>query len=158
MKRVPDQFDPWSLSLYNDDFDNIEPKYNIRIAEQPQPGETAEHDPALLFAVHRLERAAVFATGACFYLDKHQGIAIATDEIELSAVAAAKIAIENLEAVPAKIARGQFLAACSEPQMLGARRQKAAAPPAQTSGDGSGRDHVHGVSGDAARCHSPCAG
>ena len=112
----------------------------------------------LLLSPNCLERTPKIFAGACFHLDKDEGLAIAANQINLAPMPSTKIAIKNLETVPAKITGGQFFAAQSDPQMAGLRTQKPVAPPAQKTAGGSGTGHVHGVSGGVARCRNPCVG
>ena len=125
----------------------------------------AERNATLLLRLTASQRPAEILPRSSFHLHENERVALAADEIDLAAGASAKVAVEDLETVPAQIMRAaQFfsprreLARDAQMTALVRTTENAAAPPAQTSGGESGKDRVHGVSGDAARFRSPCAG
>ncbi len=106
----------------------------------------------------RLQRAAEILSRPRFHLNENERIAVSADQVDLATLPAPEMAVKDFETMTPEMACGQFFAAVAEAEVSRFKRQKPAAPPAQTSGDGSGRDRVHGVSGDAVRCRNLCAG
>ena len=117
MEGIPDQLQARICSLRDHHLDDIESKENIGIAQQSEPGQGAERNPALLLAVDRFQRTAEILPRASFHLHENERVALAADEIDLAALASAEVAVEDLEAVPAEKARGQFLAVRAEAEM-----------------------------------------
>jgi hypothetical protein len=73
---------------------------------------------SLFLATDRFDRPAEIFAGARFYFDKHESVAIATDDVDLAAGAPFEIATKNLIAVPPQEPAGQFLPTRAAPQML----------------------------------------
>ena len=98
-----------------------------------------------MVAIDRLERSAEIFPGPRFHLDENERVAIAADDIDLAAGAAAEITIQDFVTVlPQELAR-QVLAALPKPQMGGRRTRRAAAPPVRKIGDESDKARVHAI-------------
>jgi hypothetical protein len=119
LEGVLDQFDVRLGVLGEDDFDDVEPEKNLGIIEQAQPGERAARDAIALLGPDGFEGPAEFFAAARFHFHKNQGVAVATDDVDLAAGAPFEIAIENLVAVVSEKTRGQFFALCAASQMTG---------------------------------------
>jgi len=91
------------LDAFGDDyFHDIEPKKNVGIAEQAQPGEAAAGNSFPFFPIDGIEGPAKILPASGFDLHENQGIAIAADEIDLPTRPTAKITRQDFVAVPAK--------------------------------------------------------
>ena len=101
--------DPWLGAFRDYYFDDIEAKKDVGITEQAQPGESTAGNPLSLVPVYGLERPAKIFSRPGFHLDENQGVAIAADEIDLSADATPKVTRQNLVSVPAQKVEGQLL-------------------------------------------------
>ena len=155
---VLNQFKPRLGSFGDDYFDHVEPKQNVGIIEQPQPGQAAARDPFSLVAIDRFERAAEIFARARFDFDKDERVAVAADDINFTAGAAPKITIQDFVAAPLQELAGQLLPPGSKSQMLGPRTRKSAAPPVRKIVDESDKARVHAVLSGATPSRSLCAG
>jgi hypothetical protein len=144
-KSVAEQFELRLRSFRHNHFHDIEPKQNIRIVQQPQPGQTAASDSILFFPMHRLERPAELLPRPCFHFHEDEGVAIAADNVDLAAGAPFEITIQNFVAVLPQEPAGQVLPACPKPEMPGLRSRKPAAPPVRKIVDESDKARVHAV-------------
>jgi len=147
LERVFDEIE-LRLSLLDDDLHDIEAEQNIRLIEHSQPFQRAARDEFLLGERHRLAGRAVGI--ALPRLDFHEGQdtarAIPAHEIHFATVRSAKIPMEDLVPLPAKIASRQALAHPAQPN-IGVlsrirRRGKSSAKQARKISDES--DKVHG--------------
>lgn len=152
------QFDSRWCAFRNNHFDYIKSKQDVRIIQEPQPGETSSGNALPFVAINRIERPAEILPSPRFHFHEHERVAIAADEIDLAAGASAEITIQDLVTVPAQELARQFLPPRSKSQMLGSRTRKPAAPPVRKIVDESDKARVHAVLSGAARCRSPCAG
>ena len=64
------------------------------------------------------ERPAKIFPGACFHFDEDEGIAVATDDVDLAAASSFEVTIKNFVASTPQEARGQFLAVSATPEVL----------------------------------------
>lgn len=162
LKGVADQFQARRLAFQHQHFHHIESKQNVRIVEQPQPGQTAERNPLLLCAPNRFDRPAEILARPRLHFHEDERVVVATNKIDLAAPAATEVAVKNLVAMLAQKTAGQLFTARAESEVFRfswlARKKKAAAPPARTTGDGWGRVRIHGVSSGAIPCRNLCAG
>jgi hypothetical protein len=142
---IAEQFQARRCSLRDDYFHDIEPEKNVGIAEQTQPGEAAARNSLSLVAIHRIERPAKLLPGSGFDLHENQGVAIATNQVDLSTGSAAEITRQDFVAVPAEESVGQLLPQNAKPKMLGRRTRKPAAPPVRKIVDESDKARVHAV-------------
>jgi hypothetical protein len=95
LKRVPDEFEA-RLFVFRDDYlYDVETKRNFRIIQHAQPSKSPTGNPSLLIVPNRFKRPAVIFTAASFYFDKNKRVAIATNDIDFAATAAAKISIQH---------------------------------------------------------------
>jgi len=101
LEGIPDQLQARICSLRDYHLDDIESKEDIGIAQQSKPGQATERNPALLLTVHRFQRPAKILPGPSLHLDKNKCVALAADEIDLAALASAKVAVKDLETVTA---------------------------------------------------------
>jgi hypothetical protein len=144
LERVPDQFQLRLIAaIRHQHFHHVEPEKNIRVVEQPQPGQAALRDPPLLAPADRRHWSPEIFASACFDLHKHQRVAVAADDIDFAAAASAEIAIQNFVAVSSQKTAGQFFAPRAAPDMvrLGGRgkTRKSASPLVEESAhDGIG--------------------
>ena len=72
----------------------------------------------LLFAADRIERAPEIFVRARFHFDEDERVAVATNQIDLTAAPSAKVAVENFVAVSSEKTAGQFLSTGAELQVL----------------------------------------
>src|SRR5258708_6164725 len=84
LEGIPDQHQARICPLRDYHLDNIETKENIGIAQQPEPGQATERNPALLLTVHRFQRPAKILPGASLDLHENKRVAPAADEIDLA--------------------------------------------------------------------------
>ena len=157
LECVADNFDPRLQLVLHDDLNHIKPKQDIGIVEQAKPGQRAARDSSLLIGPDGFNRSSEFFAAAGLHFDEHERVAIAADNVDLSAAAPVKIAIENLVTVSSQKPAGQLFAERAALDVIrfpGAR--EAAAPPARKSGDGSDRGPVHEAWSGAARCRNLC--
>ncbi len=149
LKSVLDQLESRLFVFRQHDFDNIKAKKNVGVVEQPQPGESADGNARTLVASQVFDRPSPDFVRASFYLHENQRVAIAANDVDFAPASAAKIAIENFVTAPPKKTAGKIFATFAASNMLRlrfrARNRKAAAPPAQTTGDGWGRVRIHVV-------------
>ena len=84
---------------------------------------------------------------ACFYFDEDEGVVIATDNIDLTAVPSPEVAIKNFVTLAPEKTAGELFSAATELEMVRRflRAREAVAPPARKIGDGSDKARVHGV-------------
>jgi hypothetical protein len=148
LEGVLDQFQPRLRSAAgHQHFHHIEPEKNIRIIQQPQPGQTALRNAPLLVRMHPGQRTAEFFAAPGFDLHEHQRVVVAANDVDLSAAASTEVSVENFVTAPAQKTAGEFLPERAAPDVLRPGgflgEPKKVAPPAQTSGDGSGRGRIH---------------
>ncbi len=141
-----DQLDARLRAFRHQDFNDIEAEENVWIVEHPKPGERAARDPLPFVTINRLDRPAKILPRTRLHFHKHERIAVAADDIEFTASAAAEVAIQHLVAVPPQITTGELLAQRAALEVLRMRTRKAAAPPARKTGDGLDKARVHEVS------------
>ncbi len=145
-----------------DDFDDIEAEGGFRIAEEVQPRECAARDEALLTAVDGGGGTAEAGGGAGLHFDEDEGVAVAADEIDLSPVFCAEVAVEDLVPVLAEMFGGEVFAMAAEVARAGAMRRaarrtrKSSGVPGEKCGDGLGRVHATPIVGGGGRCRSLC--
>ena len=144
--------------MRDDHFHDIEPEQNVRIVQQPQPGQRAARNLIPFVAIHRVERPPEIFACPRFYLDENQGVAIAADNVDLAAGASLEITIQNFVAALLQEPAGQVLPVRPKPEMRGPRSRKAAAPPVRKIVDESDKARVHAVLSGEAQCRSLCAG
>jgi hypothetical protein len=144
-KGVPDQLESRLRSFRDNHFDHIEAEQDIGIIQQAQPRQTAARDSFPLIAINRLERPAEVFPGPRFHLDENERVAIAADDINLAAGAAAEITIQDFVAVLPQELAGQVLPALPKSQMRRRRTRRAAAPPVRKIGDESDKARAHAV-------------
>ena len=157
-KSVPDQLESRLRPFRDYHFDHIEAEQNIGIVQQAQPGQATARDSFPLVAIDRFERPAEIFSGPRFHLDENERVAIAADDIDLAAGAAAEITIQDFVAVLPQELAGQVLPALPKPQMRGRRTRRAAAPPVRKIGDESDKARAHAILSGAIPCRSLCAG
>ena len=158
LEGVPQQFKTRWCSLRENHFDDVEPKQDVGITQEPEPGKAASRNALALVPIDRVERPAEIFPRPRFHFDENQRVAIAANEIDFATGAPAKITIQDLVTVPAQELAGQFLPPRAKSQMLGTRIRKPAAPPVRKIVDESDKARVHAVLSGAAPCRSPCAG
>lgn len=147
---VPDDVESWTRFL-DDNFHDVETEQDVRVVQQPQPGQRAAGDQLLFVARHGFSGRSVAEAAPGFDLHEDKRIAgpVPADEIDLAAVRRAKIPVENLVAVPAEMALGEALAFAPEPLVLVlARLRRAREAPAERGekfSDGSDKAHARGV-------------
>lgn len=134
------------LGVFRDDyFHDIEPKEDVGIAEQAQPGQASARNSFSLVPIHGIERPAKIFPRSRFDLHENQGVAIAADQVDLPTGATSKITRQNFVTVPAEKFAGQFLPPRAKSQMPGRRTRKPAAPPVRKIVDESDKARVHAV-------------
>ena len=101
MEGIPDQLEARICPLRDYHLDDIESKEDIGIAQQPEPGQATERNPALLLTVHRFQGPAKILPSASLDLHENKGVALAADEIDLAALPSAEVAVKDLETVTA---------------------------------------------------------
>jgi len=142
---ISQQLHPRFCAFCDDNLDDVESKKNVRIIQEPEPGQTAAGDSFLLVAVDGVERTSEILARARFHLDKDERVFVAADNVDLAAAPAAKITIKDFEAVLPQVPAGQLLSASPKPKMLGTRTGKPAAPPVRKIGDESDRARAHAI-------------
>jgi hypothetical protein len=113
-----DQFEPRLRILSDEHLHDIEPKKNVRIIEQAQPGESALRNASSFPPVYRRHWPSKILAAARFDLDKNESVAIAADDIDFAAAPAAEIAVENFVTVAAQKTAGEFFATRPAAEML----------------------------------------
>ena len=101
MEGIPDQLQARICSLRDYHLDDIESKEDIGIAQQPEPGQATERNPALLLTVHRFQGPAKILPSATLDLYENERVALAADEIDLAALASMEVAVKDFEPVTA---------------------------------------------------------
>ncbi len=101
LEGVLDQFQLRFGAFGHQHFHHVEPEENIRIIEQPQPGQAALRDAPLLVPMHRCQRTPEILAATRFDFHEHQRVLVAANDVDLAAAPPAKIAIEHLVTVPA---------------------------------------------------------
>jgi hypothetical protein len=113
-----DQFEPRLRILSDEHLHDIEPKKNVRIIEQAQPGESTLRNASSFPPVYRRHWPPKILAPARFDLDKNESVAIAADDIDFAAAPAAEIAVENFVTVAAQKTAGEFFATRAAAEML----------------------------------------
>jgi hypothetical protein len=113
-----DQFEPRLRILSDEHLHDIEPKKNVRIIKQAQPGESALRNASSFPPVYRRHWPSKILAPARFDLDKNESVAIAADDIDFAAAPAAEIAVENFVTVAAQKTAGEFFATRAAAEML----------------------------------------
>ncbi|GAT33156.1 hypothetical protein TSACC_21565 [Terrimicrobium sacchariphilum] len=131
----------------HDDLDHIEAVGDIGHVEHAQPGHRAAQDQAAFLAIHCVQRAASLFARAGLDLNEDELVVrdVAGHDIDLSAAGSAEVAIKDLVPVAAEMTGGEALTLPAEQDVLRLLRRDTAAPPAQNSGDGSGKGHAPGA-------------
>ncbi len=125
--------------------DDIEAVIDLRVVEQPQPGQRTAGDELLLGEVHGFDRRSEVLAAPRLHLDEDERVAgpVAADEIDFAAAGRAEVAVENLETLAAQMALRETLPPASEsmPQIF---RPAAGKPPPQVrkNADESRKDHA----------------
>ena len=101
MEGIPDQLQARICSLRDYHLDDIESKEDIGIAQQPEPGQATERNPALLLTVHRFQGPTKILPSASLDLYENKRVALAADEIDLAALASTEVAVKDFEPVTA---------------------------------------------------------
>ncbi len=157
-ESIAQQLDPRRRTVSDHDFDDIESEEDVWIIEQSKPGQAAARDPVLFCATDGIERPAEVFPRPRFYFNEHEGVAIAANDVNLTAAASTEIAVENFVALSAQKPPCEPFAASAELEMVRIRMRKPAAPPVRKIGDGLDKARAHAISSGAIRCHSLCAG
>jgi hypothetical protein len=102
----------------HDNFDNVEPDQDVWIIQQLQPGQPAPRNQFAFRRIYRFDGPSKIFSSARFYFDEDESVAIATNDIDFTAMPRPEIAIKNSVAFASEKSAGQFFPACTEPQML----------------------------------------
>jgi hypothetical protein len=101
------------LSLFEDDFDDVEAPRDAAGFEQLEPGIRAAFDEFLFAAVHGIERPPDATGPAGFDLDEQQQGTAPRDNIDLTTLGRAVVPIEDFFSLCAEPVAGDALAALS---------------------------------------------
>lgn len=118
MKRVLHQFKAWAGGFAQQNLDNVEPKDDVGIIQQLQPGQRSPGYEFLLGYGYRLHWPSVIVAAARLHLDENQGIAVPADHVHFSSFWRTEVPIQHFVAVPSEKFAREFLPARAEPQML----------------------------------------
>jgi hypothetical protein len=110
LKRVLDQLAARFGLAVGDYFDHVEAVGDFGIVEHSEPDLGAARDLALLKPGDGFERTAQVFVGPGFYFHEHQCVAIAADNIDLTAGAVLEISVQNLVAALAEESTRRLLA------------------------------------------------
>ncbi len=126
----------------HDDLDDVEPVSDIWHVEHAEPFHCAANNEAAFFFVNRIRRATEFLD--CASLDFHKNklpmALVAANDIDLTTMRRAEIAVENLVAMALQISGGKVFAQIAEGDMRRFTRVRPAQP-AQNFDDGSDKGH-----------------
>lgn len=95
LESIPDVVDSRDFPIRDEDFDHIEAPRQLAGSEAFEPGIGAAFDQALLFLVHRVQRADLRVFVAGFHLDEQQEFPVPGDDVHLAAVRAFEIPLED---------------------------------------------------------------
>lgn len=101
LEGIPDQLQARICSLPDYHLDDIESKEDIGIAQQPEPGQATERNPALLLTVYSFQGPAKILPSASLDLHENERVALAANEIYFATMASAEVAVKDLETVTA---------------------------------------------------------
>jgi len=88
------------------------------VIQQLQPGQGAARNQFAFRGVDRFNGPPEIFASARFYFDEDEGVTIATNDIDLAAMARPKIAVKNFVTSASKEGAGQLFPARTQPQML----------------------------------------
>ncbi len=135
----------------DDDLDDIEAEENLRVIQELQPGEGAARDELLFCAGHGFRWGSVGEAAPRFYFDENERLAgpVATNDVHLSALRCAEVAIQDLVAVPPQIPDGEAFAFAAQPLVgIFIRTRRTGAAPAERGekfSDESDKAHARGA-------------
>jgi hypothetical protein len=99
-------------------FDNVEPDEDVWVIQQLQPGQRAPRNQFAFRSIDRFNGPSKIFSSARFNLDEDEGIAIATNDIDFTAMPRPEITVKNSVAFAPEKGTGQFFPARTEPQMF----------------------------------------
>ena len=101
-----------------DNFDNVEPDEDVWVIQQLQPGQCASRNQFAFRRIYRFNGPSKIFSSARFYFDEDESVAIATDDIDFTAMPPPEITVKNSVAFAPEKGAGQFFPARTEPQVL----------------------------------------
>jgi len=101
-----------------DNFDNVEADEDVWVIQQLQPGQRAPRNQFAFRRIYRFNGPSKIFSSARFYFDEDESVAIATNDIDFTAMPRPEITVKNSVAFAPEKGAGQFFPARTEPQML----------------------------------------
>jgi hypothetical protein len=101
-----------------DNFDDVEPDQNVWIIQQLQPGQRAPRNQFAFRSIDRFKGPSKIFSSARFNFDEDESVAIATNDIDFTAMPRPEITVKNSVAFAPEKGTGQFFPARTEPQMF----------------------------------------
>jgi hypothetical protein len=101
-----------------DNFNNVEPKQDVWVIQQLQPGQRAPCNQFAFRRIYRFNGPSKIFSSARFNFDEDESVAIATNDIDFTATPRSEITVKNSVALAPEKGAGQFFPARAEPQMF----------------------------------------
>jgi len=101
-----------------DNLHDVEPNQDVRVIQQLQPGQRAPRNQFAFRSIDRFNGPSKIFSSPRFYFDKDESVAIATNDIDFTAIPRPEITVKNSVALAPEKGAGQFFPARAEPQMF----------------------------------------